>query len=150
MKQELDKWKQSTTLLFYWLTKHLSLSPKHILSHAHTHLLFILTSKQVVSMSLIVKINCFCVNQHLRVNTWMLLDPFLHVFGYFLIFPFFFSVCNRKHKKLVLTLKIILTSKRHAEHPFAGRNRQHIFYLTLFLSLSLSLSHTHTHNQTPT
>ena len=40
-------------------------------------------------------------------------------------FSFFFSVSDGKRQKLVLTQKqMILTSKQHAEHQFAGRNTQ--------------------------
>ena len=50
-----------------------------------------------------------------------------HVFVLFLRFLSFSSVSDEKDKKLVLMQKqIILTSKRRAEHPFNGRNIQHL------------------------
>ena len=52
---------------------------------------------------------------------------------YFLRFPFFFSICDEKDKKLVLTQKqMILTSERLAEHLFAGRNTQQVGATKIF------------------
>ena len=70
----------------------------------------------------------------------MLVDPLLCMFfllSFALSFPFlsFFLFVTKKTEKLVLMQKqMIPTSKRCAEHPFAGQNKQHIF-LFWFISM---------------
>ena len=51
---------------------------------------------------------------------------------------FFLFVTEKDEKKLVLTQKqMILTSKQHAEHPYAGQNTQH----TQFGIVNVTLQH---------
>ena len=46
---------------------------------------------------------------------------------YIYTFLSFFPLMTKKMKKLVCKQKqMILTSKRHAEHPFTGQNTQHM------------------------
>ena len=60
----------------------------------------------------------------------MLKDPlFMTIFCYFLSLFLFFRLCWKKtgkHGKV--PKKMILTSKGHAEHPFAGRNTQQMLF----------------------
>ena len=59
----------------------------------------------------------------------MLVDPFKN--RYFLLFFALFCTFYdfKVRKKLFLCQKMIPTGKRHAEHPFAGWNTQHIKWL---------------------
>ena len=70
------------------------------------------------------------VNQLLGVNQCLRRTPIVHVFCLILVlsfFSFFFSVSFRKIQKTYFSQKqMISTSKRHADHPFAGRNTQHM------------------------
>ena len=53
-------------------------------------------------------------------------------------FPFFCSLSDRKS----VLAKLILTSERHAEHPFSGRNTQQLcLKLTAHLAFTFALKH---------
>ena len=47
--------------------------------------------------------------------------------NFFVIFCIFFYIYDGKRRKQLLQRqKMVLTSKRHADHPLAGRNTQHL------------------------